>query len=132
MSHLVIDSSRDSFLNNFKSIFKFRDLLFLIAYRKLKIRYSQNFFRFTRIFLQSIFTILIFTHIFSYTIKLEIGRVPYPLFALIGVSCWIYFFFVVSHSSVSNLGTGEMVKKVYFKLTPSLQIIVKNITLLPS
>jgi lipopolysaccharide transport system permease protein len=40
--------------------------------------------------------------------------VPYPVFAVIGVSLWTYFSFVLSQSGNSIIGAQDMVKKIYF------------------
>jgi lipopolysaccharide transport system permease protein len=64
--------------------------------------------------LQPITTLLIFTLIFGRAMGVDTGGIPYPVFALAGMSAWNYFSFVMTQSASSIIGAQEMVKKIYF------------------
>src|SRR5690606_31977708 len=80
----------------------------------LRIRYAQTFLGLVWVFLQPIITLLIFTLVFGRFVKVDTGGVPYPVFALCGMSAWTYFSFVMNQSGNSIIGAQEMIKKIYF------------------
>jgi len=47
-------------------------------------------------------------------LNVNTGNIPYPVFALAGMSAWSYFAFVLNQSGTSIIGAQDMVKKVYF------------------
>ncbi|MDA0195529.1 MAG: ABC transporter permease [Bacteroidetes bacterium] len=57
---------------------------------------------------------LIFVLIFGRAIGVETGGVPYPIFALCGMSCWTYFSFLMGQSGSSIIAAQNMIKKIYF------------------
>lgn len=89
--------------------------MFLVfAYRDFKVRYAQTFLGFAWSFIQPAATLLIFTIVFSKAAKVDTGEVPYPLFAITGMSAWTYFAFVMGQSGNSIINAQSMVKKIYF------------------
>jgi lipopolysaccharide transport system permease protein len=52
--------------------------------------------------------------IFGKGIKIDTGNVPYPLFALSGLSAWTYFAFVMNQAGNSIIGAQGMIQKIYF------------------
>ena len=99
---------------NLKELFEYRDLFWVLAYRDLRVRYAQTFLGLLWAVLQPLTTLLIFTLIFGRAIKVDTGNIPYPLFALCGMSAWSYFSFVMNQSGTSIIGAQEMIKKIYF------------------
>ncbi len=89
-------------------------MFFILAYRDLRVRYAQTALGLLWAILQPLATLLIFTLIFGRAIKVDTGSIPYPVYALSGMSAWAYFSFVMSQSGSSIIGAGEMVKKIYF------------------
>lgn len=85
-----------------------------MAYRDLRIRYAQTALGLLWAFIQPAATLLIFTVVFGRAVKVDTGPIPYPVFAIAGMTAWTYFAFVLNQSGNSIIGAQEMVKKIYF------------------
>ncbi|MEQ9374720.1 MAG: ABC transporter permease [Imperialibacter sp.] len=114
MHKIIINASDKIFWPSFKELKDFRDLFYVLALRDVKVRYAQTYLGFIWAFIQPLATLLIFTLIFGKAINVDTGGIPYPLFALVGMSCWTYFSYVLSQSGGSIIGAQEMIKKIYF------------------
>ena len=114
MHKTVVDSDKQKLSLNLRELFNYRDLFLILAYRDLRVRYAQTFLGFLWAFLQPAATLLIFTVVFGKAVKVDTGGVPYPLFAIAGMTAWTYFAFVLNQSGNSIIGAQEMVKKIYF------------------
>lgn len=111
---IVVDANKRGFPINLKELFDYRDLFLIMAYRDLRIRYAQTFLGVMWAFLQPAATLLIFTVVFGKAVKVDTGGIPYPVFAITGMTAWTYFAFVLNQSGNSIIGQQEMVKKIYF------------------
>jgi lipopolysaccharide transport system permease protein len=111
---IVVDASKRRFSLNLKELLEYRDLFLILAYRDLRIRYAQTFLGLAWAFLQPAATLLIFTVVFGRAVKVDTGGIPYPVFAITGMTAWTYFAFVLNQSGNSIVTSQEMVKKIYF------------------
>jgi lipopolysaccharide transport system permease protein len=114
MQKLIIDANKKSISINTKELFSYKDLFVILAYRDLRVRYAQTFLGLLWAVLQPLFTLLIFILIFGKAIKIDTGGVPYPIFALSGLSAWTYFAFVMNQAGNSIVGAQNMIQKIYF------------------
>jgi len=114
MNKLVIDASKPPIGLGIKELIKYKDLFFILAWRDLRVRYAQTFLGLLWAFIQPLATLLIFVVIFGRALDVKTGDIPYPVFALAGMSAWSYFAFVLNQSGTSIIGAQDMVKKVYF------------------
>jgi lipopolysaccharide transport system permease protein len=114
MSRIVVDANKNRFSLNLKELFNYRDLFIILAYRDLRVRYSQTFLGLAWAFLQPVMTLTIFTLVFGRFVKIDTGGIPYPVFALCGMAAWSYFSFVMNQAGTSIVGAQEMIKKIYF------------------
>ena len=114
MHRTIVDADKQKLSLNLRELFNYRDLFLILAYRDLRVRYAQTFLGFFWAFLQPAATLLIFTVVFGKAVKVDTGGVPYPLFAITGMTAWTYFAFVLNQSGNSIIGAQEMVKKIYF------------------
>jgi lipopolysaccharide transport system permease protein len=114
MHKLIIDANHKNFGLNLKEIIAYKDLFLILAYRDLRVRYAQTFLGLLWAILQPLFTLLIFVLIFGKGIKVDTHAVPYPLFALSGLSAWTYFAFVMNQAGNSIIGAQGMIQKIYF------------------
>lgn len=110
----VVDSSRLSFSINLRELFEYKDLLLILAYRDLRVRYAQTLLGFIWAIIQPAATLLVFTIVFGKAVNVDTNNVPYPVFAICGMTSWTYFSFVLNQSGNSIIGAQEMVKKIYF------------------
>ncbi|MEQ8686750.1 MAG: ABC transporter permease [Imperialibacter sp.] len=110
----LISSSRPWWKVDLKELLDYRDLFLVLTYKDIRVRYAQTFLGLAWVVVQPVVTLVIFTLIFGKAIRVETGGVPYPIFALAGMSAWNYFAFVMAQSGGSIIGAQDMVKKIYF------------------
>lgn len=97
-----------------KEIWGFRELLFFLGWRDLKVRYKQTALGVVWVLLQPLTLMLIFTFVFGRLAKLPSEGVPYHLFALAGLVPWLLFSTVVSQVSSSLVTDARIISKIYF------------------
>ena len=114
MSKVIIKAGKGKLNLGLKDLLSYRDLFWLLVYRDYRVRYAQTFLGLTWAFIQPFATLLIFTLVFSYAIEVDTQGLPYPLFAMVGLTAWSFFAFVLSNSGNSVVGAQDMIKKIYF------------------
>jgi lipopolysaccharide transport system permease protein len=114
MSKLVIDANSKKLDLGLKELYLYKDLLLVLALRDIKVRYAQTFIGIAWALVQPLVTLLIFMLVFGRAINVDTGSIPYPVFALAGMSAWNYFSVVMSQSGNSLISAQGMIKKVYF------------------
>ena len=95
-------------------IWKYRELLYFLTLRDIKIRYKQTLIGIAWAVLQPVLTTAIFTVIFSTFARFETGNIPYALFALSGLIIWLFVHTSISLASNSFVNNTSLVTKVYF------------------
>ena len=95
-------------------IWKYRELLYFLTLRDIKIRYKQTAIGVAWAILQPVLTTAIFTVIFSTFARFDTANIPYPLFALSGLIIWLYVHTSISLASNSFVNNTSLVTKVYF------------------
>jgi len=97
-----------------KSLWAYRELLYFLTWRDVKIRYKQTLLGATWAIIQPLFTMIIFTIFFGNLAGMPSDNIPYPLFAYAGLLPWIFFSNAVTSSSNSLVGSAHLITKVYF------------------
>jgi lipopolysaccharide transport system permease protein len=97
-----------------KDIWAYRELLYFLTWRDVKVRYKQTAIGVVWAILQPVLTTIIFTVIFSTIARFESQNVPYPLFALSGFMIWLFVFNSITFASNSLVGNTNLVTKIYF------------------
>lgn len=97
-----------------KEIWAYRELLYFLTWRDVKIRYKQTAIGVLWVILQPIITTAIFTVLFSNFARFETKDVPYPLFALSGLMIWLFVHTSITMASNSFVSNTNLVTKVYF------------------
>ena len=97
-----------------KDIWAYRELLYFLTWRDVKVRYKQTALGAAWAILQPLFMMLIFTIFFGRLAGIASEGVPYPLFALAGLVPWTFFSNSVTASSNSLVGSANLITKVYF------------------
>lgn len=95
-------------------LWTYRELLYFLAWRDVKVRYKQTAIGVVWAILQPVLTTAIFTVIFSQIARFDALGVPYPLFALSGMLIWLFVFNSVTLASNSLVGNANLVTKIYF------------------
>jgi lipopolysaccharide transport system permease protein len=97
-----------------KSIWQYRELLYFLIWRDIKVRYKQTVIGASWAILQPLMTMVIFTVIFAHFAKIPSDGLPYPIFAFTALLPWNYFSQAVGKSGVSLVGNANLISKVYF------------------
>jgi lipopolysaccharide transport system permease protein len=95
-------------------IWHFRDLLFTLAGRDLKLRYKQTALGVIWVVLQPLMAAGIFTVVFGKIAKLDGDGKPYFVFAFVGQVAWGLFTNTLTKASGCLLGNSQLISKVYF------------------
>lgn len=109
-----VDAAHWKVLPDLRELFAHRDLFLTLAIRDLKVRYAQTVLGLAWAVVQPLATLVIMSLIFGRAVKVDTGGAPYPLFAIVGISAWGYFSFVLKESGGSIIGAQEIVRKIYF------------------
>lgn len=120
---VVIEASSGWPLPKLPEIWEFRELLFFLVWRDIKVRYKQTILGAGWAIIQPLFTMIIFSVIFGRLAKIPSDGIPYPLFALSGLVPWTYFANTLNQGTGSLVGNSGLVKKVYF---PRLEIPISK------
>jgi lipopolysaccharide transport system permease protein len=111
---LVIEPNRTCIIPDFAGLWQYRELLYFLTWRDVKIRYKQTFLGAAWAVIQPLFTMLVFTLFFGNLAKVPSDGIPYPLFAYAGLLPWTFFANAVTNSGNSLVGGAHLVTKVYF------------------
>lgn len=99
---------------NLRELWAYRELLYFLTLRDIKIRYKQTAIGVAWAILQPVVTTAIFTLIFSSWARFDTGDVAYPLFVLSGLIIWLFTSTSISIASNSFVSNANLVTKVYF------------------
>src|SRR5438045_5855802 len=111
---LRIEPSRGWVSLKLHELWEYRELLYFLTWRDVKVRYKQTVLGAAWAIIQPFFTMLIFTIFFGILVGVRSGNIPYSLFALSGLVPWMFFSSAVTNSSQSLLGDSRLITKVYF------------------
>ncbi len=109
---------------NFPELWKFRELLYFLIWRDLKVRYKQTVLGAAWAIIQPLLTMLVFSLFFGKLARVPSDGVPYPLFAFTGLVPWTFFGNAITQSSNSLIGSQHLITKVYF---PRLVIPIASV-----
>ena len=109
----VIEPQKGLRATNWRELWAYRDLLMLLVWRDVKVRYAQTVLGFAWAVLRPVISVLIFSVIFGQLVGVDTGGVPYPLFSMAAVVPWTYFSASVGAATNSLVG-NRLLSKVYF------------------
>lgn len=95
-------------------LWRYRELLFFLAWRDIKVRYKQTVLGATWAILQPLAYMVVFSLFFGRLASAPSGGLPYPLFVLAGLLPWTFFSNAISSSGQSVVSSQNLVTKVYF------------------
>jgi lipopolysaccharide transport system permease protein len=97
-----------------KECWQYRDLLRMLSYRDIRVRYAQTFLGMTWAIINPLISVLLLYFVFGVVIKVDTQGVPPLLFSMAGICSWNYFSRVVGEAGSSVIGAQSLVKKIYF------------------
>jgi lipopolysaccharide transport system permease protein len=112
--HTLIKSQEAGVQLNLGELWHYRELLYFLTLRDIKVRYKQTLMGVAWVIMQPLTTVLIFTLVFNRFVRLDTGTLPYPLFALSGLLLWLFFANAVTNSTNSLVTNTDLITKVYF------------------
>ncbi len=121
---IVIEPARGWQAVELRDLWRYRELLYFLTWRDVKVRYKQTFLGAAWAILQPLLTMVIFSVIFGQLAKLPSDGIPYPIFTFTALLPWQLFAFALTNSSNSLVGSQNLVSKVYF---PRLVIPIASV-----
>jgi lipopolysaccharide transport system permease protein len=109
-----IDARPSGLYDGLKELWRYRELLYFLAWRDVKLRYKQTLLGAAWAVIQPLFAMLLFTFFFGRLAHLPSDNIPYPLFAYAGLLPWTFFANAVTNSSQSLVGSAALITKIYF------------------
>ena len=107
-----------------QELWEYRDLLYFLTWRDIKVRYKQTVLGASWAIIQPLFTMVVFSLFFGKLAKIPSDGVPYPIFAFAALVPWTFFANGLSQSSNSLVGSSHLITKVYF---PRLVIPISSV-----
>jgi lipopolysaccharide transport system permease protein len=97
-----------------RGLWEFRELLYFLTWRDIKVRYKQTAIGAAWAIIQPLVTMVIFTAVFHRVARIDTGSVPYPIFAFAGLLPWNLFAGSLQRSIQSLVTSAPLITKVYF------------------
>lgn len=113
-THIVVEPAHGWQALDLGDLWKYRELLYFLTWRDVKVRYKQTALGAAWAILQPFLTMVIFSLIFGQLAKLPSEGIPYPIFTYTALLPWQLFAFSLANSSNSLVGSQNLVSKVYF------------------
>jgi lipopolysaccharide transport system permease protein len=107
-----------------RALWHYRELLYFLVWRDLKVRYKQTLLGIAWVVLQPLLSMVIFSVLFGGLLGVPSGDVPYPIFVYAGLLPWQYFAGSLTRASTSLVGSAHIITKVYF---PRLVIPISGV-----
>jgi lipopolysaccharide transport system permease protein len=110
----VIEPPRGWHMLDWRELWSYRELLWVLATRDIRVRYRQAVLGAAWAVIRPFTTMLIFSVVFGSLAKMPSDGYPYPVFVFAGLLPWAFFASAVSASGQSLIGSSQLVSKVYF------------------
>jgi len=120
-----IERSRGWVALQLKELWAYRELLYFLIWRDVKVRYKQTALGVSWAIIQPVFTMVVFSLFFGRLAKMPSDGIPYPLFSYAALVPWTFFSHGLTLASNSLVGSANLIKKVYF---PRLAIPIASVT----
>ena len=95
-------------------IWEYRELLYFLIWRDIKVRYKQTVLGAGWAIIQPVMTMVVFSVFFGGLGKIPSDGIPYPIFAFAALVPWTFFANGLNQSSNSLVGSSHLITKVYF------------------
>jgi lipopolysaccharide transport system permease protein len=99
---------------NVAELWAYRELLYFLTWREVKVRYKQTAIGAAWAVLQPLLTMLVFTVVFGRLIQVPSDGIPYPVFAYSALVPWNFFTAALTRASGSLVADAPLLSKIYF------------------
>jgi lipopolysaccharide transport system permease protein len=114
-STLVLRPARGWSALNLRDLWIYRELVYFLTWRDIKVRYKQAALGVAWAILQPLLTMVIFSVIMGYLLKVPTDNgVPYPVFSFVALLPWQLFAGALQRAGTSLVGNSNLITKVYF------------------
>ena len=122
---ITIKASKSWSPLNLKELWAYRELMFFLIWRDIKVRYKQTLIGGLWAIMQPLTMMLIFTIFFGVLVRVPTGGIPSPLFYYTGLSLWAFFSSAVANGANSLMGNTNLITKIYFPrlIIPSASVL---------
>ena len=110
----VIEPARGWRSLDLRELWAYRELLFVLTMRDIKVRYKQTVLGAAWAILQPFMTMVVFTIFFGHLANMPSDGFPYPVFVYSALVPWTFFANAITSSSNSLVGSAHLISKVYF------------------
>jgi lipopolysaccharide transport system permease protein len=110
----VIEPSKGWRMLDWRELWAYRELLWVLTARDVKVRYKQTVLGAAWAILRPVLTMLIFSVVFGRFAKMPSDGYPYPIFVYAALLPWTFFAAAITSSGQSLVGSAPLVSKVYF------------------
>ena len=111
---MVVEPPAGLFRIGLRSLWEYRELLYFLVWRDLKVRYKQTAIGIGWAVLQPLTAMAIFTVVFGHFARVPSDGLPYPVFAYCALLPWNYFATALNRCIVSVVGDANLISKIYF------------------
>jgi lipopolysaccharide transport system permease protein len=111
---VVIEPVRGWLRVNLAELFRYRELVFFLVWRDVKVRYKQTVLGALWAILQPLITMVVFSLFFGRLAKMPSDGVPYPVFSFAALVPWTFFATGLTQASNSLVNGRNLLRKVYF------------------
>ena len=110
----VIEPPKGWHMLNWRELWAYRELLWVLTMRDIKVRYKQTVLGAAWAVIRPFLTMVIFSVVFGQLAKMPSDGYPYPVFVYAALLPWTFFAGAISTSGQSLIGSSNLVSKVYF------------------
>jgi lipopolysaccharide transport system permease protein len=110
----IIEPSRGWLGLNFRELWDYRELLYFLTWRDVKVKYKQTIIGAGWAILQPLVTMVVFTLVFKTIADMPSDNIPYPIFTYTALLPWNLFAGALNRSTVSLVAQSNLISKVYF------------------
>ena len=97
-----------------KELWAYRELLYVLTMRDIKVRYKQTALGFAWAIIQPVMMMVVFSIFFGRLAQMPSDGYPYPIFVYAALLPWTFFANSITSSANSLIGSANLVSKVYF------------------
>lgn len=119
-----IEPSRGWISLRLHELWEYRELLYFLAWRDIKIRYKQTVLGAAWAIIQPFFTMIVFSIFFGRLAGIPSDGVPYPIFSFAALVPWTFFANSLNQASNSLVNSATLIQKVYF---PRLAVPIASV-----
>lgn len=99
---------------NFQELWHYRELLYFLTWRDVKVRYKQTMLGVAWVIMQPVLTTIIFTIFLGRLARIPSDGLPYPLLIFAGLLPWTFFSTAVASATTSLVSNSNLITKIYF------------------